>query len=161
MYHDKSIAAIATKLLEKHETIAAAESVTSGLLQAALSSADNASQFFQGGITAYNIGQKSRLLQIDPIHAIACNCVSQKMAVDMAISVCKLFTSHWGMAITGYASPVPESDGDIFAYYAICYRGRIVDEGRIEGVGSDARQVQLHFANYMLDKLAAVTNGSN
>lgn len=63
--------------IKANETVAVAESVTAGLLQLAFSSADFATKYFQGGITVYNIGQKSRHLLIDPIHAIECNCVSK------------------------------------------------------------------------------------
>ena len=79
---------------------------------------------FQGGLTVYNLGQKCRHLGVNPIQALECNCVSDKVAVEMAISVCKLFTSDWGIAITGYSTPVPESDNKLFAYFAIAFQGR-------------------------------------
>ena len=44
-------------LVKREETISVAESVTSGLIQAALSQAIDASKFYQEGITAFNIGQ--------------------------------------------------------------------------------------------------------
>jgi len=53
-------------MLQHFETLAVAESVTSGHLQAAFSSADQATNFFQGGITAYNVGQKARQLCYKP-----------------------------------------------------------------------------------------------
>jgi nicotinamide-nucleotide amidase len=58
-------------LMKKKNTIAVAESVTSGNIQAVLSLAKDATAFFQGGITVYNIGQKCRhLLVPDFIHKI-------------------------------------------------------------------------------------------
>lgn len=110
---------IREKLLTRKETIAVAESVTSGMLQAALSQAKDAVLFYQGGITAYNIGQKYRHLMVDPIHADACNCVSEKIAESMAIHVCELFSSNWGIGVCGYAAPAEESQGKMYAYYAI------------------------------------------
>ena len=112
--------------LGHQETIAVAESVSSGMLQAELSAAPEAAKFFQGGITAYNIGQKSRHLKINPIHAIGCNCVSPIVAAEMAINVCEMFSSHWGIGITGYSSPVPESGNQLYAFYAIAYNRQIV-----------------------------------
>lgn len=115
---------IKTILIERKQTVAVAESVTAGLLQVALSLAENAREFFQGGITTYNLGQKSRHLHIDPIHAISCNSVSEKVAEEMASNVASLFMSDWGIAITGYASPVPEKNIDqLFACYAFYFRG--------------------------------------
>lgn len=53
-----AIETIRTKLLKKKETIAVAESVTNGLLQAAFSHAMEASAFYHGGITAYHRGKR-------------------------------------------------------------------------------------------------------
>src|SRR5690348_6264721 len=101
----------AGRLLQKEgATVAVAESVTSGNLQAIFSLAKNATLFFQGGMTAYNIGQKCRHLMVEPTHAIECNCVSQKVSEQMAAEICHLFTSDYGIGITGYASPVPEKN---------------------------------------------------
>jgi PncC family amidohydrolase len=102
------------------QTIAVAESVTSGELQSQFSTAKNAMQFFQGGITAYNITQKVRHLGIDPVHAMSCNCVSEIVSAEMSKSVIKLFNSDWGIGVTGYASPVPEKKIDeLFAFVSI------------------------------------------
>jgi nicotinamide-nucleotide amidase len=153
MFPTRSIEAIATALLAKQETIAVAESVTSGFLQAVLSSADNAIAFFQGGMTAYNLGQKTRHLNIDPIHAAACNCVSQKMAIDMALSVRNAYSSHWAIAVTGYATPVPESDGKLFAYYAIVYNGEVLEAAKIDCERKEPVKVQLYYTNYIMGQL--------
>ena len=49
MYDEQVIQSIMKILLQRRQTIAVAESVTAGHLQVALASAENASQFFQGG----------------------------------------------------------------------------------------------------------------
>src|SRR5688500_10162567 len=122
--YDPLLNHIKTILLEKKQTVAVAESVTAGHLQVMLSLAENAQEFFQGGITTYNLGQKSRHLHVDPIHAISCNCVSERVAAQMANHVASLFMSDWGIAITGYASPVPEKNiQQLFACYAFYFRG--------------------------------------
>ena len=76
LFDKKAIEAIRRFLLEHRETIAVAESVTSGFIQAAFSTAEEASQFYQGGITAYNFCQKFSHLRVEPLEALACNCVS-------------------------------------------------------------------------------------
>lgn len=141
---------IGKKLKTRGETIAVAESVTSGLVQLALGSADEAIQFFQGGITAYNIGQKSRHLLIEPIHAVACNCVSQRVAEEMAANVCALFNSDWGLGITGYASPVPESDNKVFCYYAIVHNNDLVVSEKLDAEERDTLEVQSNYAGRLL-----------
>jgi nicotinamide-nucleotide amidase len=87
--------------------------------------AENAQEFFQGGITVYNLGQKSRHLHVDPIHAISCDSVSEHVAAEMAKHVTSLFMSDWGIAITGYASPVPEKNiYRLFACYSFYFRDK-------------------------------------
>lgn len=156
MFNEENIDKIKTYLLAKKENIAVAESVTAGLLQAALSSARDAIHFFEGGLTAYNIGQKSRLLKmISPVHALQCNCVSSKMANDMAASICQLYTTDWGIGITGYATPVPESGNKVFAFYNITYKQQVKEEGKLEGKNDNALDNQLHYVNQVLEKLSA------
>jgi nicotinamide-nucleotide amidase len=81
-------------LISRGETVAVTESVTAGHVQAALSLPKEASFYFQGGITAYNLGQKARHLNIDAGHAKACNCVSEETTCEMAAHVCDRFLSH-------------------------------------------------------------------
>ena len=91
IYPALTIDKIRTYITARHEHLAIAESVTSGFLQAAFSTAQDASLFFEGGITTYNIDQKERHLHIDRDTGEATNCVSAKTADDMAAGVCKLF----------------------------------------------------------------------
>lgn len=147
---------IKDKLMAVHSTIAVAESVSSGLVQAALSTATDAAKFYQGGMTAYNIGQKTRHLLIEPIHALSCNCVSEQVAKEMASGVCRLFGSNWGLAITGYASPVPESNNELFAYYAIARQQEIIASGKIIPLRPDEPfSIQSWYAAQLLMKADA------
>ena len=150
MFDAEIIRKIKERLVAANQTVAVAESVTAGLLQAALASAVEAAGMFQGGITAYNIGQKCRHLDINPIHALSCNCVSEKMAQDMAVSASKLFTSDWGIGITGYATPVPESDNRTFAYFSIAINGAALHTERIDTIGNQPLDVQLKYVNTVL-----------
>ncbi len=139
--------------VKNKQTLAVAESVTSGLLQAVISAATEASKFFQGGVTTYNIGQKVLHLTIEPIQAEACNCVSQQTASQMALGAAKMFRSDWGVGITGYASPVPESDNELFAYCAISFQGKIVHEENIIPTASEFFPVQLEYALKVVEML--------
>ena len=154
MYNDKVIEEIKNILISRGQTIAVAESLTSGHLQVALASAENASKFFQGGITAYNLGQKARHLKIEPIHAENCNCVSEKVASEMALNVIDLFSTDWSIGITGYAAPVPECSVEMpFAYYAICLHDKVLRINKIESDEKDPMQVQIKFVNMVLSDL--------
>ncbi len=151
MYDQAIIESIKELLIAKHQTIAVAESVTAGHMQAALASAENASKFFQGGITAYNLGQKARHLHVEPVHAESCNSVSDQVASQMAINITKMFTSDWGIGITGYAAPVPECSVDEpFAYYAIAFKDNLLRVERITTRQDDPTSVQTFFVNAVL-----------
>jgi nicotinamide-nucleotide amidase len=151
MYDLKIISAIKDHLLKNNQTLSVAESVTAGHLQAALSVADGATDFFQGGITTYNLGQKSRHLGIDPIHGLKCNCVSDITARQMALGSLSLFSSNWAIAITGYAAPVPELGvSELFAYYAIAFDGDIVLSKKIVTRKEGVQQVQLFYTDSVL-----------
>jgi len=89
-------------------TLAVAESLTSGHLQAAIGARSGASNFFLGGITAYSIDQKVAHLGVDRDEAERTNAVSAEVADQMARGVCRLFGSDLGVATTGYAEPSPE-----------------------------------------------------
>src|SRR5215210_8871907 len=108
LYNEQVIENIKDILISEKLTLSVAESVTSGHLQAAFSCAKDASKFFQGGITAYNAGQKCRHLNIEPIAALENNCVTEKVSCEMATQVNQLFISDFGIAVTGYAARMPE-----------------------------------------------------
>jgi PncC family amidohydrolase len=153
MYDLKIISAIKDHMLRHKQTLAVAESVTSGHLQAALSLADGASEFFQGGITAYNLGQKSKHLQVEPIRALACNSVSGPIAEEMALRCLSFFTSDWGIAITGYAAPVPELKiEDLFAFYSVTFRGKVVLSKKLTAEKENLYQVQVYYTERVLNE---------
>lgn len=151
-----SLDIIAKHLVKRGETLAVAESVTSGNLQAALSLATKATEFFQGGITAYNTGQKSRHLHVDPITADRTNCVSEDIARSMAQGACKLFSSNWGIAVTGYAAPVPalKVKNELFAWYSIAYNNQVVITKKIVTERMTMKNVQTFFVRSILSDFA-------
>lgn len=157
IYDLKAVKKIKDYLLSRNETLALAESVTSGQLQVAFSLADNATDFFQGGITAYNLGQKCRHLRVEPIHAESCNCVSEKIAIEIALEASRLFISDWAISVTGYAAPIPALKiRKLFAYYAICYRNKTVESSIIHTPKSSVYNAQLSYVNTIIQNFASL-----
>jgi len=144
--------------LENRKTIAAAESVTAGCIQTALSILPDAQDFFQGGITAYNCGQKARHLSVDPIYAYQCNAVHPDIAVKMAREVCLLFCSDIGISSTGYAAPMPEKNVHTpFAYFAIVYNGKVVAADKVVATTTDyGLEVQKEYTDHILRCLSEI-----
>jgi PncC family amidohydrolase len=138
-----------------------AESVTSGYLQAALSQMEEAMNIFHGGMTVYNIGQKTRHLRVNPIEAQKTNCVSDAVTSQMASEISYQFLADWGIACTGYASPVPELNiQETFALYAFCNNHSIVSHGRISGSGKNPFEEQVYFTNEVLRRFSELLQSS-
>lgn len=150
MFNREVLEDIRNRLLQTEQTIAVAESVTSGFLQAAFSTVPDAAKFFHGGITAYNLGQKYRHLLVNPIHAEGCNSVSEEVAATMATEACRLFSSHWGIAITGYATKVPEGKHEMHAFYALAHNGKIAEENIIRAATEEGVDAQFYFVDEVL-----------
>jgi nicotinamide-nucleotide amidase len=132
---------IGEDLKDLGKTISVAESITGGNIQAAFSSNSGASEYYEGGITAYSLRQKVDLLGIDEKKAEKVNCVSQDISRDMAVAVSEKFGTDFGIGTTGYAEPWGEIKVP-HAYYAISDGGIIVREGYVEGHNINRRIMQ-------------------
>ncbi len=144
-------------------TLAAAESLTCGHVQAAIGATPGASEYFLGGVTAYSLDQKVALLGVNRRAAARVNCVSAEVAAEMAQGACKLFGSDLALATTGYAERAPES-GVLapFAWWAIAHRRRgrflALRTGRVECPGEPRVEVQKIVAAAVIAELVAYLN---
>ena len=138
------------------ERLATAESVTAGHLQSALSLAPRAMNFFEGGVTTYNLKQKSAILSVSVNIVVSVDCVSQDVSIEMAKHVTRLFDCDWGIAATGYASPVPEKNiKELFACYAFYNRRGFTDSGKILAPQVSPLQVTIFYTNEILARFLA------
>ncbi|HZZ57397.1 MAG TPA: nicotinamide-nucleotide amidohydrolase family protein [Opitutaceae bacterium] len=144
--------------------LAVAESVTCGGLQQRLGRISGASEFFLGGITAYDRAQKIAHLGVDDAEARAVNSVSQAVAEQMARGVCVLFGADVGLATTGYAEASPQWRAALpYAYWAIARREgqfpRAVASGRIDCPGLGRAEAQDRMCEAALAELIAQAEG--
>ncbi|MDO4597157.1 MAG: competence/damage-inducible protein A [Ligilactobacillus agilis] len=103
---DNSLAQVVmTKLIEKHLTITAAESLTGGQLQAALTSIPGASQAFMGGFVTYANYAKEKLLAIPAEVIDKHGSVSEQTAILMAEQAKQKLGADVGVSLTGVAGP--------------------------------------------------------
>ena len=131
-YDQDKINQISEHLIEQGKTIAIAESCTSGLIQNIFSQVKKATLFYQGGMTLYNLGQKAKHLNVNPITSESCNSVSKEVAEKMAIEITNAFNAELGVAITGYAQPMPKlSVNSCFAYIALAEGTKIIFSKKI------------------------------
>lgn len=159
VFDKKLMDSVGEKLKNKDETVAVAESVTGGLLQAAFTVGEEASSFFQGGITAFNVGQKYRHLLVEPLHALSCDSVSLNIAENMAKQVCNMFASNYGLATTGYAATSPEKNiNKLFTYYAITEGSEILDSGIVNSTNNEGLDTQLFYVHEIMKKFLLLLN---
>jgi nicotinamide-nucleotide amidase len=146
-------------LREPRWTVAAAESLSCGQVQALLGAISGASGYLLGGLTAYTLDQKVRLLAVDREQATAVQAVSAGVAEAMALGVCRLFGSTLGVSTTGYAEPDRAAGVSApMAYWAICDLATpgapLLRSGRMQfPAGLERRAVQRAVAERVLEHL--------
>ena len=149
----KLAAELGKKLQNSGQKLAIAESLTGGRLQAAITSVSGASTFFAGGITAYHIDQKVSLLGVDRNHASQVNCVSERVACELATGACDLFGCKIACATTGYAEPCPDEGIEKpFAWIAFGVAGTL-SSLRVEATATQRTSVQEEICHYALEQL--------
>lgn len=116
-------------------TISTGESLTGGLIASSISSVSGSSKYFQGGICCYSLNQKVEHLGVDRDHAASCNCVSERVAAEMASGAARLFGTDIALSTTGYAEKW-EKPGGIWippqAFYQIWMNGKSHSGGHIQ-----------------------------
>lgn len=139
-------------------TLAAAESVTGGHVQALLTGVAGASDYFRGGVTAYTLEEKVRILGVTRAPARRVDCVSQQVAVEMALGAGRLFAADLAVATTGYAQPSAARGVKVsLAWWAVCHRqgggSAVVISGCVEVRGEGRVAVQQRVADTVLREL--------
>ena len=115
---------IVTLLTERGQTVAVAESLTGGLLAAALVEVPGASVVFRGGIVAYATDLKSALLGVPVSLLEHYGAVHADVASAMAEGVRKRLDATFGVATTGVAGPDP-ADGQPVGTVHIAASGQL------------------------------------
>lgn len=105
---DQEVARLAVcELRAAGATLAAAESLTGGLLAAAVVDVPGASDVLRGGVVAYAGDVKSELLGVDAGLLEDRGAVDVEVAVQMACGVRTRLRATYGVAVTGVAGPGP------------------------------------------------------
>ena len=86
-------------------SVSTAESCTSGRIAALLTSESGASEWYRGGIVAYQTEMKVSLLKVPQEMIDKFGVVSRTVAEEMVRRACDLFNSDYALASTGYTEP--------------------------------------------------------
>lgn len=140
-------------------TVATAESLTGGLLGAALTDPAGSSAGYRGGVVAYATDLKSTLLGVDAAVVTRHGAVHPEVALAMARGVRDRLASTYGVATTGVAGPDPQ-DGRPPGTVFVAVSGPGGDRVReLDLAGRDRPGVRAATVAGALDLLAAALAG--
>lgn len=102
------VAAVHELLRGRGQTVATAESLTGGLVCAALTELAGASDVVRGALVVYATELKSSLLDVDDGVLAEHGAVHPSVAETMAVEVRSRCGADWGIGLTGVAGPDPQ-----------------------------------------------------
>ncbi len=102
---EKMVEALGESLRSKRYRMATAESCTGGLVACTLTDVAGSSEWFEGGVVAYDNRVKMRLLGVPEEILVRHGAVSRACVESMVRGVCTLMDVPVGLAISGIAGP--------------------------------------------------------
>lgn len=102
---EKMVAALGQSLRSQRYRMATAESCTGGLVACTLTDVAGSSEWFEGGVVAYDNRVKMRLLAVPEEILVRHGAVSRACVESMVRGVCTLMDVPVGLAISGIAGP--------------------------------------------------------
>lgn len=114
-------------LVAAGRTVATAESLTGGLVCAALTSVPGSSAVVRGSVVAYATELKHAVLGVDADLLAAGGAVQAEVARQMAAGVRRVLRADVGIATTGVAGPEPQDGRPVgTVFVAVAAAGRVV-----------------------------------
>lgn len=133
-------------------TVAVAESLTGGLLCAALTEVPGASAVIRGGVVAYATDLKASILGVSPELLENVGAVDAQVALAMADGVASNLGADIGISTTGVAGPEPQDGKAVGTVFIACVWGekRVVEELSLSGTRNEIRSLTVHAALRLL-----------
>lgn len=132
---------LVTRLSQVGLTVAAAESLTGGLVCSALVDVPGVSAVLRGSVTAYATELKAQVLGVDAARLASVGPVDAQVAQEMADGVAQLLGADVAVATTGVAGPGPADGHEAGTVYiaAIAPWGSVWRLLQLEGQRSQIR----------------------
>ncbi|GAA3702033.1 CinA family protein [Nonomuraea antimicrobica] len=111
------VAEVLTMLVGQGATVAVAESLTGGLIGAAITSVSGSSKAFRGGVISYATELKHELLGVPAQLLRREGAVHPGVAAAMAAGVARVCGATYGVAVTGVAGPEPQDGKPVGTVY--------------------------------------------
>jgi nicotinamide-nucleotide amidase len=147
---------LAALVAERGVTVAAAESLTSGNVSAAIGAAPSAQDWFAGAVTAYSVEVKQKLLGL----AEGVDPCSSECAETMAAGVRELLGADVAVSTTGVGGPDPQ-DGHPAGTVYIGWATASGTGSRLFTFDADASEVVHRTTSLAVDLLIAAVGGVN
>jgi nicotinamide-nucleotide amidase len=139
-------------LTARSETIAVAESLTGGMLAAALTAVPGASAAVRGGLVTYATDLKASLLDVPAALLDRHGAVHPKVAVAMAEGARRRLAAAVGAATTGVAGPDPQDGQPVgTVYIAVSAGGRTLVQSL--ALSGDRHQIRVATVERLLGLL--------
>ncbi len=144
---------VVTRLRELDQTVAAAESLTGGLVTARLVDTPGASAVVRGGVVAYATDLKASVLGVDDELLSTHGAVDPEVASRMAVGVRRVLGADWGLATTGVAGPDPQDGMPVGTVYVAVAGPSGITVERLE-LGGGRAAIRAATVEAVLDLLA-------
>jgi len=115
-------------LLLNQQTVAVAESLTGGLVAAALTGTPGASATFRGGLVVYATDLKAQLAGVPETLLARVGAVDPQVALELARGVRNRLSASLGLGVTGVAGPDPQDGRPVGTVFAAVVGPRQADE---------------------------------
>ena len=113
------------ELTARAATVATAESLTGGLVSAALTGVPGASVVVRGGVVSYSTEVKASVLGVDPELLARCRCGGCRRWPSRWRPGCaRSWTADYGLATTGVAGPDPAEGKPVGRVFVAVVRAR-------------------------------------
>ncbi|MBG0739305.1 CinA family protein [Paeniglutamicibacter antarcticus] len=144
-------------------SVATAESLTGGMVAAALVQVPGASAMLLGGVIAYQNSVKSSVLGVSAGLLESSGAVDPEVAREMALGACRITGARVGVATTGVAGPEPHGGKSVGSVYIGIALDGVAQayEYHFAGVRSDVRQQACDEALSLLQQVVAQVREQN
>src|SRR4051812_29532212 len=137
---------IAKLLIDRHQTVAVAESSAGGIISAALLGVAGASAYFKGGVGVYNADAKERLAGMTQAEIAVDRSSTEPHTRLLAAAIRRRLGSDWAIAETGATGPTGNRYGDAAGHVALAVSGPAEQTRTLETGESDRRRNMDAFA---------------
>jgi nicotinamide-nucleotide amidase len=149
---------VGTRLKERGETIAVAESSTGGLISAALLAVPGASAYFKGGGVIYTRDARRGLLGL-PEDSATMPGATEAYAMIVARAIQERLGATWGFCETGASGPTGNRYGDAAGHSCFAMAGPVERSMTLETGLADRQENMRLFAEQAFSFMQDVLDG--